>query len=1018
MLRSALAFEATDFPDPHTEAHSLYLSNHDATSVLNNFRGIRPRTSFYVDCGFFGSSGKANPEDAGKTEVKEEQELLLSQFEELSGHAEDQRIADPYYKEKVTPDLNTALMECLRTRGPKHTCSAVCRNDAGSTVFHEGQLKMGFGDPIKDTPQDRGPWTCLAKKDMAPIAEIQGDHLEKCWSDMFDGTQGMWDDSKIPRFSVQKDKDSPPVQLVLADGPVNKEDLEDTKIRCEQDEECEAVCVHKEAPYRGVLYGHFEDAKCALDPEACKAHKDILAGGAAAKPSPKPKKTVAQIMAQNGSAQKSKSAKKLGAAKTVARGVGTAAVHTKGKTAPPVTSEYAAPESQHKQVPPVRGKASSFKKVTDRAKLHRLPKDYIAKTGFVDDEEGGDTTSGGTFGSACPAAQAAEDIAKNGGAEPLGVMHGKCVICQEGDGGAPSSLAQHEAPSPQEDQDGHRQETKLGEILFLPTNKATEAIKNGYCRGLGETKFPCSCVDDADPEAAPEHKWGAYDSIPEPSDDPTKVKMMGKTKGMMKECSMKCRNAAYNAAFKEDPEKAKKDVDQAVLHGYELLAPQVDEDAMASFNKKFWKQALQPVKEAEDTWLKEQFPEEDPLDNPNREGATEFEKETAGGIGNIGDPDKAPSAKDAKNRDGAEHPDMRNWECYFLSHKCRKQAKHRAELKFQQLKEDVKEEEEDLKLFSESLEKTPQRMFQGSGTSASAEFWAKTSAPKYEKENSGNAIVKLRSPKQAATLSDPRIKEWSKQCKSLGNLLPFVEPNLKTWDDKMFKADMAITQNSNKTFIKEVNGRWLECKGGLTQDKAPDTSAAPAVSSLSQSVSGLASAMARASGAVNPDPLIGTRDLKCRPLHEEPLENCNRCGDQPGQDPQEFVCLGAGYNGIPKGEFSPLRSLLTPVDPQESPLETHPGASSALNEVRKNLATVEKLSERQYKKIGLLEQGDLRCVHIGQPGQVKSNDADRILFAAEMPWPALLAAAASSSRHTQIGRAAAHRKTRQLSSFL
>ena len=82
-------------------------------------------------------------------------------------------------------------------------------------------------------------------------------------------------------------KDGNEVKLVLADGPVNKEDIEDTKMRCEQDDDCEAVCVHEKEPYRAVLYGNFEKAKCAIDPELCKRKAQLASGKGPKKPKKK-----------------------------------------------------------------------------------------------------------------------------------------------------------------------------------------------------------------------------------------------------------------------------------------------------------------------------------------------------------------------------------------------------------------------------------------------------------------------------------------------------------------------------------------------------------------------------------------------------------------------------------------------------------------------------------------------------------------------------------------------------------
>merc|ERR1712070_115248 len=138
---------------------------------------------------------------------------------------------------------------------------------------------------------------------------------------------------------------------------------------------------------------------------------------------------------------------------------------------------------------------------------------------------------------------------------------------------------------------------------------------------------------------------------------------------------MKCRDAALQAAEKDNREKYKKmSLADAVQVGYSLLAPKLDDDMAADFDKWFWKRALEPVKQAEGSWMKILFPAPDPNLNPNRPGAAPIVKELSSPLGEIGDPDKPPPEGP---QDGEEHPDFRHWKCYFLSKKCRKQAKHR-----------------------------------------------------------------------------------------------------------------------------------------------------------------------------------------------------------------------------------------------------------------------------------------------------------------------------------------------------
>jgi len=135
--------------------------------------------------------------------------------------------------------------------------------------------------------------------------------------------------------------------------------------------------------------------------------------------------------------------------------------------------------------------------------------------------------------------------------------------------------------------------------------------------------------------------------------------------------------------------------------------------------------------------------------------------------------------------------------------------------------------------------------------------------------------------------------------------------------------------------------------------------------------------------------------FKCRPLHEEPLANCKHCpptkfGSSEPEEASHYRCLGKGWNGIPKGEFMPIRSLLTPVSPPEMPDEKEPGSSGALEAAREDV-TPERLMHRQGKR-GPMEK-DLRCIHVGRPGVIQTDDADRVIFAAsQIPDLALIAA--------------------------
>lgn len=221
---------------------------------------------------------------------------------------------------------------------------------------------------------------------------------------------------------------------------------------------------------------------------------------------------------------------------------------------------------------------------------------------------------------------------------------------------------------------------------------------------------------------------------------------------------------------------------------------------------------------------------------------------------------------------------------------------------------------------------------------------------------------------------------------------------------------------SGKSYIHQPNGRWLECAGGYGGfvDHSTNPYAKKQWTPPRQP-------------PVPGDPYTQTRPLtkefSCRPLHEEPLTNCSHC-PKGNADPSQYKCLGKGWNGIPPGEFSPVRSLLRPPAPLERPEpgkklgkfdRQQPGSSGALLAARE-MAKPKEVSKRNKPVIG-----DLRCIHIGRPGNIQTTSADRVIYAAsQMPDPALIVAAMSPPYRGQLQQASRSkcRRIRELEWFL
>lgn len=734
-------------------------------------------------------------------------------------------------------------------------------------------------------------------------------------------------------------------------------------MRCEQEDDCEAVCVHQKKPYRGILYGNFEKAKCTIDPDACADMKEMKKQKTAQAPKKKKIDAIAELKRRKAAKQQvsadkaaQKAAQKEDAAETARKEKSDNAALQSAKQSVHhgATSAYALPRSR---------------KFVQRSMDRRfLPAASVAGSFLANHMPASfNQHEFGNHGLICPGTDEAQTAAADG---KVKVVYGSCVTCE----------------------DGKMHDTKtinsktgdleyLNDVFFLPGGPASEAIKKGYCEmGIGEQQFPCACLDD---DKEPDHRWADFwDS---------ETKKPDKQLGMLKQCSMKCREAALNAAREEKSPKQfeQMELDDAVRLGYQLLTPKMDEDFSSMMDKKFWRKVLEPVKSAEKNWIGMLFPDEnDPHLSPNHPGAAAVVKEYSSPYGELGD-DDAMDDPGGAGKTGAETPEYRNWQCYYLPKKCRQHAQQLAKEHIEERREKVMRQEQDLKEFKDALYQSPPDMYQGAGTVSAADYWAKSSAPVTKDTPTG--VVTVAPAKPAATLDDPRIRQWYAQCRKLPELVPIASQNLSDW--MSWKVRYGLTPKWEKTFIHQPNNRWLECAGGLSKK------------ALSGGVRALEDSM------------------ECRALHEEPIENCPKC-PLGGADKREYKCLAKGFNAIPSGEWSPVRSLLRPVAPAERP-DDDPNSTATqknpkLGSSSELLAAREAAALQQKKLTQRIAAGELRCVHIGRPGDVKSRTADRVIYAAsQVPLPAAIAAALSPQfRQLQQASPSKFRRKQCLESFL
>lgn len=271
-----------------------------------------------------------------------------------------------------------------------------------------------------------------------------------------------------------------------------------------------------------------------------------------------------------------------------------------------------------------------------------------------------------------------------------------------------------------------------------------------------------------------------------------------------------------------------------------------------------------------------------------------------------------------------QHPGY-GWKCYYLPKACREEKKAATEDAMKAIREDAKMQELEVKLFDLLLAKTPQKLpeWQGFGPSDGAEFFAKAGEGRLDQ-----SPPPLYTPWDRPSQSRPR-RSWYEQCRDVRTILG-MPITMKRFQD------FSCSVGSHKMFLHESSGRWLEC------------------------------CMARG------------QPPQCRALHEEPASNCAGDCEEDGS----HKCLGIGWNGIPKGEWSTLRSGSTPVAPH--------GSSEELQTARQ-MSVPHNIAKRRKLLPHLLEIHDLnRCVDIGHPGQDTTQDGQVFFAGAGGPRPEAL----------------------------
>jgi len=337
--------------------------------------------------------------------------------------------------------------------------------------------------------------------------------------------------------------------------------------------------------------------------------------------------------------------------------------------------------------------------------------------------------------------------------------------------------------------------------------------------------------------------------------------------------------------------------------------------------------------------------------------------------------------------------DERGWECLYLPKKCRQEAWEATQAKFKRDATAQKKKLQDVQELKKALDRDPYSPDQPVGLPRIIDYWADIGFPMGKGMRESRDIC-LGVPSQ---LAQAKLKQR----------LP--------------------TKCNNRTYYREVSGRWLECcdeqkvqdekqiaEDNLLEEHMPSPSAFKIQSGLTDedlNMKGLGGPMGATQAVATTEAVgknaeqaptmaetggTGGRQLVCRSLHEEPQANCEKCD---GGD--EVRCVAPGWNGFPASTYSLMLSEDTPIAPYDKFAKT-------LEKIRhtvtpKILKQRQETAKREIEAISRLPATrnfvapELQCLNIGAPGELKTKDGRFLFAAAGMPDPAVLLAAACAA---------------------